>query len=251
MSRRVERYEEAYRPVPKSWRQARNALLGLCVAAWLVMSLVIALAGWGSRSLLHQNFGLSLFVFGVVVGGGAYANGRWKLSRQAAKSLQARADLRGLELGETMEATFVVFDLTQARVRAVLEEPEVRSVLDADVVSKDLAASGDELFELAKRHVSLRRDEERLRRQSQTDAVESARATNAEERERIEQAANRIAEELQSLRTKVESIRTIARAGGDENRTRLEEATRELDASTLAIKELARLERPGARAPER
>lgn len=236
--------EEAYRPVPKSWRQAKNALLGLSLAAWMFMASVIALAGWGTRSALHQNFGLALLGFGVVVAGITIVRGKLRMKAMAARSLQARADVENVELTPAMEGTLVVFDVTRDRVRALLAESSLSSVVDAPAIEKHLEASGEELFELAQRHARLRADEERLRGQSETSVVESALASSAEQKARIEDAAGRIAEELQSLQTKVDATRSLARSvtRGDAETERLREASRELDASAAAIRELARLE---------
>jgi hypothetical protein len=236
--------EEAYRPVPKSWRQAKNALLAMSFAAWTFMAAVIALAGWGTRSALHQNFGLGLLGFGFVVAGITVVRSKVRMKSMAARSLQARADLEGVELAPTMEGTLVVFDVTRDRVREFLSEPSLSNVVDAASIEKHLEASGEELFELARRHARLRADEERLQGQSETHVVGSALATSAEQKSRIEDAAGRIADELQTLQSKVDATRSLARSvtRGDAETERLREASRELDATAAAIRELAQVE---------
>ena len=236
--------EEAYRPVPKSWRQAKNALLGMSFAAWTFMAAVIALAGWGTRSALHQNFGLGLLGFGFVVAGITVVRSKVRMKSMAARSLQARADLEDVDLAPTMEGALVVFDVTRDRVRELLSEPSLSSVVDAASIEKHLEASGEELFELARRHARLRADEERLKGQSETGVVGSALATSAEQKSRIEDASARITEELQTLQSKVDATRSLARSvtRGDAETERLREASRELDATAAAIQELARVE---------
>lgn len=234
---------ETYRPVPKTWRQASNALLFLCLAAWMGLATMIALAGWATRSAFHQNFGLSLIVLGALVGVVVITRKKAFMRRYAQHSLQARADLQSLELDSTMEGMLVVFDVTHDRVRGLLSEPGLEEVVDVSAIERHLATSGDELFELARRHTSLRADEDRLSRQSKTAVVESALTSSAEQRARIEEAAARIATELQTLQEKVEATRALARSvtRGEDEAERLRDASRELDASAAAIREIALL----------
>lgn len=238
--------EQAYRSVPKSWRQARDALLVLSLGAWVAMSIVIALAGWATRSTLHQSFGLGLLALGLVVAGGTWVSRRWRLRHHAGWSLQARADLEGLELDENVDATLMVFDLATSRIRALLADPALADVVDAEAVNRELQTSGEELFELGRRSVALRADHDRLKRQAQTPVVESAKSANQEERARIDVASTRIAEELQALQSNIEATRTLARSasGSEDAIQRLAEARREIDAGAAAIKEIARLNNP-------
>jgi len=204
---------------------------------------MIALAGWASRSVFHQNFGLTLMALGAAIGATVFTRDKWLMKRRAKNSLQARADLEDLALDETMEGTLVVFDVTHHRLRGLLSEPGLKDVLDVDAISRNLVQSGEELYELARRHAGLRADEKRLREQKETTVVEQALASNEAQRTELEGAAERIASELSTLQTKFESTRTLARSvtRGEDEAARLQEAQRELDASTTAIRELAQL----------
>ncbi|NJK89727.1 MAG: hypothetical protein HC923_10220 [Myxococcales bacterium] len=140
-----------------------------------------------------------------------------------------------------------MFDVVRGRLSAVLSDSTLNSILDVHVIEKDLDASATELFELAKRHHELRKDLSRLRSQPKTDAIARARSSTEAELARIADAAEAITRELEKLQQKVDETRTLvsgaARDEPSDRSARLQAASREIDLSAAAIRELASMQR--------
>lgn len=231
----------------RTGRRIRRILFAGLVTAWTAGWSLVTVVGWAARSPTILYAGLGMLVGGLAVSGLTWMAARQRLRTRAKQSLIARADLKRLALPDVMSARLHVFDDAFKQVQASLDDPSLPHADRSAEVTAELGDAQDQLYQLAERYATIKREMGHLGQFGSTELVEQTRNDKQVELTRIDREAEELVKQTRRLATTAEQVRALASSRTAETAERLKHAVEQFDLTLAAYREVEEVSAPRRR----